>query len=674
MRRSSRRVEIASGVLLRVVAIAAFVSVALLASVASALGAVDLGAGDEAPSIVYDATSGYTYVAWQDPVSDETIDLCAVPSGGTVCNGGAGPYKLTDPTAASGGNTPKFFGSKVLVMPGGTVVVVANIDGASAADESPGYTASFGEVAWSSAAGGEAFGKAGQGLANGGKLLAEASGEMPNQGALALNATSIFTYGNEEPFNSGATDFTLTAPALNTTPLVDLAKEFGYNGDVPQLAVEEDPAKSGEYLIVAVGNDPGTPKECALGSNEGTGYGVAKGTPAALQKQTAWSADFKVIACPAEESVLTGGEPSGGTIGVVQDEGAGLNGGGEDGIYFQAFNPSGDTFGSPVPISQEGPFTLDGADGLSASDDSGGGIYAMWIDGRGIELSYSTTSGSSWLAPVTALPDEADHPIVAGIGGGSAEAAYFANIGSGTQEYLQPFNYSQLLQAEQQPAQTPTVTTPITTKIVPVATATTTNQSGGGISGSSLTVPQGTAVSDQAHISGSAAANATGTVTYNLYKDSKCTVAAAAGSVASVVKGVAGSSTAVKPAAGTYYWKATYSGDAADDASTSACGSEVLVVALSSTTLGLPSSKICLSRRKFVVHPRAPKGVKLVSVEVEINGKLVKKGKLSNHATSVSLVGLPKGTFKVALITRSSKGKVYEEVRTFHTCVPGKHK
>jgi len=133
-------------------------------------------------------------------------------------------------------------------------------------------------------------------------------------------------------------------------------------------------------------------------------------------------------------------------------------------------------------------------------------------------------------------------------------------------------------------------------------------------------------------------------------------------------------SAAVKPTAGTYYWKATYSGDAANVGSASACGSEVLVVALNATTLGLPSSKICLSKRHFLVHPRAPKGVKLVSIEVQINGKFVKKAKLSKHATTVSLVGLPKGTFKVALITTSSKGKIYEEARTFHTCVPGKHK
>jgi hypothetical protein len=205
-------------------------------------------------------------------------------------------------------------------------------------------------------------------------------------------------------------------------------------------------------------------------------------------------------------------------------------------------------------------------------------------------------------------------------------------------------------------------------------TSISTVQSGGGISGASLTEPNGTTVSDKAQIAGSFAASAGGTVSYALYKDSKCTVVAAAVSVASVVNGVAGASSSVKPGPGTYYWKATYSGDAANEGSVSACGGEVLVVALNAKTLGLPSSKMCLSRRKFLVHPRAPKGVKLVSVEVQINGKFVKKGKLSKHATTVSLIGLPKGTFKVALIAISSKGKVYEEARTFHTCVPGKHR
>lgn len=210
--------------------------------------------------------------------------------------------------------------------------------------------------------------------------------------------------------------------------------------------------------------------------------------------------------------------------------------------------------------------------------------------------------------------------------------------------------------------------------ITPTATALTTAQAGGGVSGASITVPQGTAVSDLAHISGTNAAKATGTVTYNVWKNSTCTVTGGAGSVASVSGGAVGASSAVKLAPGTYYWTASYSGDTYNSPSVSKCGSEILVVAVNETHLGLPSSNQCLSKRAFLVHPRAPKGVKLVSVEVLINGKLVKKGKLSDHATSVSLVGLPKGTFKVALITTSSKGKTYEEVRTFHTCVPGKHK
>lgn len=640
----------------------------VLPSSASALAAIDLGPGDESPSIAYGGATGYTYVAWQDEVSGDTVDLCVVPSGGTACNGGSGPYKLTDPLASAESFGAKYFGYKVLVQPDGNVVVLALVLGGNPKIEPSGYTESAGVIAWSSPANGEAFGKSGQGIANGGKLLAEAQGEMPDQGAVAIGATNILTYGNEHPFGSGATDFSLTSPALKETPLVETIEEFSDNGFGSLLAAEEDPAKSGEYLAVIAGFDAGTPKECGGGSDEGNGYSVAKGTPAALQKQSAWSGHFKAIDCPAEEPALTGGTPSTGAIGIVDSEGLGLNGGGEEGIYYRPFISGSDTFGGQTLISQEAPFTLDGAGAVSASDDATGGIYAVWSDSRGLEFSYSSTAGSSWLAPVTAIAEGASHPAVAGVGAGSAEVAYFTDNGSGTQEYLRPFSYSELVVVEQKPAP---VSTP---QIVPTATATNTVQAGGGVSGASLTLPQGTAVTDQALISGTNAANATGTVTYNIYKNNRCTVAATAGSVESVVKGVGAPSAPVKLAAGTYYWQATYSGDTYNASSTSKCGSEILVVALvSKTPLGLPSSKICLSRRHFLVHPRAPKGVKLVSVEVQINGKFVKKGALNAHATGVSLIGLPKGTFRVALITTSSKGKIYEEVRTFHTCVPGKH-
>jgi hypothetical protein len=201
------------------------------------------------------------------------------------------------------------------------------------------------------------------------------------------------------------------------------------------------------------------------------------------------------------------------------------------------------------------------------------------------------------------------------------------------------------------------------------ATTTTTIQSTGKALGASLAVRVGTAVSDQAVIAGALAKSATGTVSYTLYKDSKCTVPALAGSVATVLAGAAGASAPVKPAVGTYYWTASYSGDAVNAPSASACGSEVLLVA-KKASLGLSGKKGCVSHRKFPIHPKGPRGVKLVSFEEFINGTLAKKGRLSKRQTTVNLVGLPKGTFEVELTTKSSKGETYEDTRTFHTCVP----
>jgi hypothetical protein len=207
-------------------------------------------------------------------------------------------------------------------------------------------------------------------------------------------------------------------------------------------------------------------------------------------------------------------------------------------------------------------------------------------------------------------------------------------------------------------------------------TTTTTTQSGGGVKSASITVPVGTPVTDTAQIAGLLAASSTGTMSYVLYKDNKCTVPAATTSASAVLKGAAGPSAAVKAAVGTYYWKASYSGDAANAGSVSTCGSEVLVVA-KKANLGLAavlgSGKKCASKRRFIAHPRAPKGVKLVSVEVQINGKRASLGKLIKGAATINLRGLPKGAFQIALIATSSKGQTFEDVRTFHTCVAKKH-
>ncbi len=207
---------------------------------------------------------------------------------------------------------------------------------------------------------------------------------------------------------------------------------------------------------------------------------------------------------------------------------------------------------------------------------------------------------------------------------------------------------------------------------VQAPTTTTTIQTGGGVMGASIPVLKGSAVTDLAHIAGLEAASATGTVTYTLYKEAKCKTALTS-SVASVVGGVSGSSAPVNVPVGTYYWVAAYSGGGLNAPSASACGSEKLIVS-TKANLGLPNGKKCFSKRAFAIHPRFPKGAKIVSYEEFINGKLVKQGKLNKNATSVNLIGLPKGAYKVELVTFTASGASYQDSRTFHTCVPKKHK
>ncbi|HEY1515049.1 MAG TPA: hypothetical protein VGF91_01440 [Solirubrobacteraceae bacterium] len=123
-------------------------------------------------------------------------------------------------------------------------------------------------------------------------------------------------------------------------------------------------------------------------------------------------------------------------------------------------------------------------------------------------------------------------------------------------------------------------------------TTTSTSLSGGGQSGASISVPESTAVSDTATLSGANASTATGTVTYSVYSDSGCTTAVSAGTAQSITTpGTPPASSAVTLGApGTYYWQASYSGDSANAASMSTCGSEVETV--TSPVVGPPSASI----------------------------------------------------------------------------------
>ena len=113
-----------------------------------------------------------------------------------------------------------------------------------------------------------------------------------------------------------------------------------------------------------------------------------------------------------------------------------------------------------------------------------------------------------------------------------------------------------------------------TVSVAPQPTSVATSLSGGGQSGTSISVPTGTAVTDTATLSGTNASSATGTVTYDVYSDAGCTTLAKSGTPETITTPgtLPASAPVTLTSAGTYYWQASYSGDTTNASSTSTCG------------------------------------------------------------------------------------------------------
>ena len=89
-------------------------------------------------------------------------------------------------------------------------------------------------------------------------------------------------------------------------------------------------------------------------------------------------------------------------------------------------------------------------------------------------------------------------------------------------------------------------------------------------------MPAGTPVADQAALSGVNTASAKGSVTYDVYSDSECSKLVTSAGAVPVSNGeVPPSEPQVLYLPGTYYWQASYSGDAQNKPSVSKCGSEI---------------------------------------------------------------------------------------------------
>ena len=84
--------------------------------------------------------------------------------------------------------------------------------------------------------------------------------------------------------------------------------------------------------------------------------------------------------------------------------------------------------------------------------------------------------------------------------------------------------------------------------------------------------------------------------------------------------------------------------------------------------LGLPGAKACVSRRRFTIRLKAPKGTSVKSATISINGKVKARVKGGRTRAPVNLRGLPKGRVKVKVVVRASNGRTYVSTRTYRTC------
>jgi ABC-2 type transport system ATP-binding protein len=92
-------------------------------------------------------------------------------------------------------------------------------------------------------------------------------------------------------------------------------------------------------------------------------------------------------------------------------------------------------------------------------------------------------------------------------------------------------------------------------------------------------------------------------------------------------------------------------------------------VSLSGSVLG--GSRTCLSRRRFAIRLRAPRGQRLRSARVTVGGKRVKVQRRRGRLRAiVDLRGRVKTSVRVVVVARPTKGRRVRETRVYRTCTP----
>jgi hypothetical protein len=89
--------------------------------------------------------------------------------------------------------------------------------------------------------------------------------------------------------------------------------------------------------------------------------------------------------------------------------------------------------------------------------------------------------------------------------------------------------------------------------------------------------------------------------------------------------------------------------------------------------VSLPSTKRCVSRRKFSIRLRVPKGSPVTSASVAVNGKQVTVRRGTRLRSTVNLRNLPKGRFSVKIVLKLTNGRKVTGTRRYRTCTAKRH-
>jgi hypothetical protein len=92
---------------------------------------------------------------------------------------------------------------------------------------------------------------------------------------------------------------------------------------------------------------------------------------------------------------------------------------------------------------------------------------------------------------------------------------------------------------------------------------------------------------------------------------------------------------------------------------------------LPAATVGAP----CVSLRDFPIHIREPKHDPFVRLTVFLGHRVFKMVRHGENITAtIDLRGLPKSTYTVRIVARTAAGFIVRGSRTYHTCVPKRHR